>query len=190
MAESDLIREFMIAAHNDLQKVKEMLAEHPDWININYDWGPGGWETPIQAGAHMGNREITEYLLSQGAPMIIVAAAMLGRIDDVKKILDADPTQANARGGHGIRLMFHAAMSGNVEVAKLLKERGCSEDYDSALHGAIMFGHYEMVKWLLENGAQDVNATDFQGKTPLTIAEEKGLTQIAELLRARGAIAS
>jgi uncharacterized protein len=187
MSELNLIREFMTAAHNDLPKVKEMLAEHPEWLNINYDWGPGGWETPIQAGAHMGDRAITEYLLEQGAPMIICAAAMLGRIDEVRKILDADPTQANARGGHGIRLMFHAAMSGNVEVAKLLKERGCVEDYDSALHGAIMFGHREMVVWLLDNGAQDVNATDFSGKTPLAVAESKGLTEIVDLLRARGA---
>ncbi len=187
MTELNTVREFMTAAHFDLPKVQEMLTQNPDLLNVEYDWGPGGWETPIQAGAHMGDRPITEYLLAQGAPMIICAAAMLGRADEVKRLLEANPADANARGGHGIPVMFHAAMSGKVEIAQLLKDNGCMEGYDDAIHGAVAFGHSDMVKWLLDNGANNVNALDFRGKTPLAVAEEKGFPAIAELLRENGA---
>jgi hypothetical protein len=61
------IREFVIAAHGDLAAVQATLAEQPDWLNVEFDWSPGGGtETPIQAAAHVGNREIATYLLARG----------------------------------------------------------------------------------------------------------------------------
>jgi ankyrin repeat protein len=187
MVELNTIRDFMTAAHFDLPKLQVMLTENPELLNVQYDWGGGDLETGLQAGAHMGNRAITEYLLAQGAPMIICAAAMLGLTEQVAEMLKSNPADAKARGGHGIPVMFHAAMSGKVEIAQLLKVHGCTEGYDDALHGAIQFGHQAMVEWLLNNGAQNVNAKDFRGKTALTVAQEKGLTEIADLLRQRGA---
>jgi ankyrin repeat protein len=135
----------------------------------------------------MGNRAITEYLLGRGAPLNICVAAMMGMKESVAGFLDGDTALANARGGHGIPLMFHAAMSGDVDIAALLREHGCREGFSGALHGAIEFGHGTMVEWLLNNGAENVNAPDFTGKTPLQVAQKRGLTAIADLLRAHGA---
>jgi ankyrin repeat protein len=44
-----------------------------------------------------------------------------------------------------------------------------------------------MTKWLLENGATNVNAPDGFKRTPLKIAVEKGYTDVAALLRKHGA---
>ena len=185
--QQDLIREFVIAAHGDLAKVQAMLAEQPELLNVEYDWGPGGREDGLAAASHMGNRPIAEYLLARGAPPTICAAAMLGDRDQVEAFLKADPSLANARGAHGIPLMFHAAMSGQVPIAELLQAYGCSEGYNHALHGAIAFGHTEMVAWLLSHGVTDVDVPDFENQTPLQRAQALHHRDIVDLLRQHGA---
>ena len=41
----------------------------------------------LQAAAHMGNREIAGFLLHEGAPLDICAAAMLGKRNNVEAFL-------------------------------------------------------------------------------------------------------
>jgi ankyrin repeat protein len=183
----ELIKEFVTASHFDLSRVQAMLADNPALLNVQYEWSPGDWESGIMAGAHMGSRAIVEFFLSQGVPLDICSAAMLGRTADVKTFLDSDPALANARGAHQITLMFHAAMSGDTALTELLKSAGCTEGYSYALHGAINYRHTGMVEWLLDNGVQNINAPDYQGKTPLKSALDQGHTAIADLLRSRGA---
>jgi ankyrin repeat protein len=177
------IRDFVIPAHGDLAKVKTMLADNPALLNAMYrEWK----ETALLAASHVGNREIAEYLLAQGAPMHVCTAAMLGLHDRVAEYLESDPALANARGAHDIPILFHAAMSGDTAVADLLMEHGGGEGLKNALHGAVMFGHLDMVRWLLERGA-DVTVKDFRGKTPLQVAAESGFSELADLLRQHGA---
>lgn len=183
----DLIRDFVLASHGNLARVEALFAEHPTLLTAVYDWGPSGLEDGLGAAAHVGNRAIAEFFLGHGVPLNICTAAMLGRTEDVKAFLDADPSSANARGAHGISLMFHAAMSGDVSLAQMLVDRGCIEGFDHALHGAIMHGREAMVEWLLTHGVTDINTPDYQGKTPLTRAEEGGQPGIAALLKQHGA---
>lgn len=177
----ETINEFVIASHSDFDKVKTMLAEQPELLNANAVWK----ETPIQAAAHVGNDEIAEYFLAHGAPLDICTAAMLGRNDDVFALLDADPLLVNAEGAHRLPLMFYAALKGNIVLTAALLERGVpinGEGSMSPLHGAVAFSQAEMVKWLLANGA-DTGAKDFNGKTPLELAESNEHAEIADLLR-------
>lgn len=183
----ETIREFVIAAHFDLAKVKAMLLADASLLNVEHQWGPNDFESGIGAAAHVGSRAIAEFLLSQGAPSNICVAAMLGQTDEVRRYLDGDASLANARGAHGISLMFHAAMSGDTAVTGLLRERGCVEGYDDALHAAISRGHKDMVVWLLDNGATDLQVQNYQGKTPLQNAVDSNHPEIADLLRQRGA---
>ncbi len=186
MPSAETIKAFVMAAHHDLRAVQEHLSQEPAVLDAGHDWGNGDVETAIMAAAHVGNRAIAEFLVEQGAPMAIYTAAMLGRRDAVARLLGEDPTLANARGAHGISLMFHAAMSGDTALAQLLKDAGCREGYDQALIGAVNHGHKAMVAWLLDNGADNLRVTNFQGKTPLQLAQDRGHNAIAELLRARG----
>src|SRR5207248_2012233 len=100
--------------------------------------------------------------------------------------LEADPSLANAKGAHGIPIMYHAAMSSNTDVTEMLLAHGGGEGINGALHGAVNFGHTEMVAWLLAHGVDDVNALNFDQKTPLSVAEEKGFVEIARMLRGEG----
>src|SRR4051812_23757872 len=142
----ELVEPFAIAAHSDLARVQELYAAHPEILNV--PWARFD-ETALGAASHMGNRPIAEFLLSVGAPLTVCAAAMLGMLDDVEKFIDDDPSLANARGAHGIPIMFHAAMSGDTRVTELLMARGGGEGIDSSLDGAVTHGRTDMVRWLL-----------------------------------------
>ena len=177
----DYVREFVLPSHGDFEKVKIMLAADPRLLNTNYE----AWdETPLGAASHVGNVEIAEFLLSKGAAMTICTAAMLGDKVTVEKFINDDPSLVNAKGAHGITLMFHVALSGNLEIAELLVERGGGkEGISAALVAATQKNHPKMVQWLLECGA-DVTVTNLQGLTPLQLAEQAGNQDITDLLRA------
>ena len=107
---------------------------------------------------------------------------MLGHRDDVLAQMDADSTLANAKGAHGIPIMYHIALSGDVTFADEVVARGGGDGIDRCLHAAVGKGHEEMVKWLLGKGAA-LDGKDFRDKTPLELAEELNHTEIAALLR-------
>src|SRR5262245_11227008 len=98
----ETIKEFVIASHFDLGKVKTMLVADPSLLNVEHQWAPNDFENGIGAAAHVGNRPIGEFFLAQGVPSNICVAAMLGRADEVKAYLAGDSSLANARGAHGI----------------------------------------------------------------------------------------
>jgi uncharacterized protein len=185
---TDQLREFVIAGHWNLPKVQEILAQFPEILNVPYQWGENDYETAIQGAAHVGSPHVAEFLLAQGAPLEICTAAMLGRLDDVTRLLAADPALINARGAHAIPLIAHAALSGNVALVQMLYERGAREGVSFALSNAVSKGHFEMTHWLLDHSTPDLNWTNYEGKTPLLIATEAGNQAIITLLQEYGAL--
>jgi ankyrin repeat protein len=184
---NDLIREFVIAGHGNLEKVRKMLAERPDLLNTAYAWNENDHETAIQAAAQVGSASIAEYLLEKGAPLEICTAAMLGNKEEVQRRIRDNPGNINSTGAHGIPLLTHAAWSGNLELVRYLFRNGAKAGASSALHNAVARGHYDLVVWLVENASPDLNAKNFQGKTALSLAIESKQEIIAQLLRDHGA---
>jgi ankyrin repeat protein len=182
MPAQEQVEPFVQAAHGDAATVKRLLAENPALLNAVWEKFS---ETALQAASHMGRREIAEHLLAAGAPLDICAAAMLGQTEQVAAFLEADTSLATATGAHGIPVLFHAALSGKTEIGELLLTHGGGEGMDVALHGAVQPGHLAMTRWLLDHGASP-NAPNYEGKTPLRVAVERGHDEIASLLRERG----
>lgn len=187
----DQVWEFVRAGHNNLPRVKELLVLDPKLIFGAWDWGKlddGEWETALGGASHTGNREIARYLLSQGARIDCFCAAMLGQRDVVLALLAANPATATSKGPHGYTMLYHAAISGDLIVADALKTLlpAGAKDYNQALSAAVRDGHLPMTKWLFENGATNANSPDGFGKTPLTVAMEKGFSDVAEELRRHG----
>jgi len=180
------IRDFVIAGHGNLDKVKAMLAEDPRLLDAVHPWGVNDHETAIMAATQTGNRPIAEFLLEQGATLTITTAAMLGRKQVVADILAKDPGRITAQGAHGIPLLAHAALSGDVGLVQMLVERGAKEGLAFALHNAISFGYEDLMRWLLENTQPDLNWRNYEGKTALAVATEKGTAALVELLRQHG----
>jgi hypothetical protein len=109
---SELVAEFVLKAHGDLEFVKKTVESEPAIVNAAWDWGGGDWETGLGAAAHAGRRDIAEYLLDRGARKDVFAAAMLGEADVVRAMLEAQPELRDARGPHGIPLRAHAEAGG------------------------------------------------------------------------------
>ena len=119
----ELVKEFVIAAHGDLEKTKSLLAETPSLLNATWDWGGGDFEMAIGGAGHMGRRDIALFLIGQGGRFDLFVAAMLGRLDVVKPMLTAFPHLVESKGPHGIPLMVHAQKGGQeaAEVAAFLE---------------------------------------------------------------------
>jgi ankyrin repeat protein len=183
----ELVRAFVIAGHGDLPTVRSMLAGHPDLLNAANEWQPGDTETALQAAAHTGDAAIARFLLAQGAPMDICTAAMLGQRLAVEYLLGEDPNRIRAQGAHGIPLLAHAALSGNVELVAGLVRGGATEGMDAALSNAAAGGHLALAAWLLEYGRPDLSWKNYQGKTALMIARERQDAEMAALLERFGA---
>jgi ankyrin repeat protein len=181
-----IIDDFVGNAHGNFARVKELLEQYPQLLNANASWN----EHAIEAASQVGSVEIANYLLAAGAPTGICTEAMLSHLDNVKAYLDSDPAQANAKGAHGISVLYHAVIRASKEIAELLLARGADVNAGAGgsppVHGAVMFNQPEMVEWLLARGA-DVNIQNYEGLTPLAAANKQGRAEIAELLRRRGA---
>lgn len=119
---TSLVKEFVGAAHGDLEKTKAMLSETPSLLNATYDWSNGDFEKAIGGAGHMGRADIAEFLIAQGAQFDLFVAAMLGRAEIVKAYLTAYPGLIHSKGPHGISLMTHAEKGGEraAEVREYL----------------------------------------------------------------------
>lgn len=182
-ATQELINDLVGNAHGNMARVKEILSEHPDLVDAKAAWG----ETPIEAASQMGNKEITEYLLNLGAPLNICTAVMLGMRDTVRVYLADNPKLAHATGAHGIPLLYFAVLHDEQAIAEFLLRQGANVNEGDGkmtpLHGAALFDKPEMAAWLLKKRAR-VDLKDFNGKTPLEVAEENKHEAVAALLRA------
>jgi len=121
--EAPIVKEFVGAAHGNLARTKEMLAERPGLINAAWDWGGGDFETALGGASHMGAKEIAVYLLDQGARMDIFAAAMLGKLEIVRAMCQGMPGIHKVLGPHKIPLIAHARRGGSNAVVQFLESQ-------------------------------------------------------------------
>lgn len=118
--ETELVRQFVRNAHTDLDTVREMLDEQPGLLHATVNWGGADWESGLGAAAHVGRRDIAEFLLERGARLDLFAAAMLGQLKLVQLMIGYYPAMAEALGPHGIPLIRHAA-AGGAEAQPVLE---------------------------------------------------------------------
>ena len=107
-----LVKDFVGAAHGNLEKTQELLARQPGLLNATWDWGGGDFEAAIGGAGHMGRKDIAAFLIAQGARIDIFVAAMMGQLQVVQSLIGAFPEMTASRGPHGITLMAHALKGG------------------------------------------------------------------------------
>ena len=152
-ATQKVVDELVGNAHGNLERVKEIVVSKPDLINAKATWN----ETPLEAATQMGNRPIIEFLLDHGAHIDIFTILVLGRLEDVDRDLKQHPGRARARGIHDLPALYFAAIGGNLAVAERLLQAGAEVNAQTQaaapIHGAVMGGSPEMVRLLLDHGA-------------------------------------
>jgi hypothetical protein len=124
-----LVAKFVGASHGKFDIVKEMLEEHPTLLNAAHDWKFGDFETGLGAASHVGHKELAKYFLDQGAQANIFTAALFGRMDIIKPMLEFSPNVLYAKGPHGYTLLHHAEKGGEeaLEVKDYLMSLGLKE---------------------------------------------------------------
>ena len=127
--ETALVKEFVVAGHKNLNKVKDMLNERPNLIYSRYDWGNGDFEEAIEGAGHLGDKEIANYLIDQGARVNLFVLTMLGKTNLVTPIIEEYPHLLMAKGAHGFTLLHHAKVGGedSKELFEYLTEKGLTE---------------------------------------------------------------
>jgi ankyrin repeat protein len=159
--------------------VKSLLAAGAK-PNIETAYG----ETPFGVAYGFSNFEAVRVLIDAGADLKPLAwsplmeAIALGSVDDVAAELQSGG--AAALGADPKRPWYLALQVGEVAKAKLLLEHEGVGDSADLLH-AVQKDHLEMVKWLLDWGA-DPNATDDYGHTVLMEAAQWGSTGCVRVL--------
>ena len=125
----ELVKEFVGKSHRDPDRVKELLEETPTLLNAAHDWGNGDFETGLGAASHVGNKDLVKYFIEKGAQTNLFTAALFGRMDILKPLLDFSPESLNARGPHGFTLLHHAEKGGEqaLELKEYLVSLGASE---------------------------------------------------------------
>jgi hypothetical protein len=108
----ELVREMVGVAHGNMARVKELVGRQRTLAKASWDWGFGDWESALGAASHVGNREIAEFLLANGARPSIFSAAMLGQLDVVRSFIAASPGIQRTHGPHSITLLRHATAGG------------------------------------------------------------------------------
>ena len=128
----------------------------------------------------------------QGTPLC--QAAYAGHVAVVRELLSMPGIDVNLAQQAGATPLYFAAQEGCVGVVKVLLEeaRGLNVNLgtlkgSTALCIAAQLGREEVVKLLLEVSNININASKFDGTTPLIGAVVKKFTGIIELLIIRGA---
>src|SRR5689334_11802454 len=126
----------------------DLLLHRGADVNQRSHWWAGGF------GVLDSDHELTDFLIERGATLDIHAAARRGLIDVVRTLLNADPSLAGARGGDGQTAVHVAA---NVEVARLLLERGAEidardVDHESTAAQYAIRDRQDVVRYLVDSG--------------------------------------
>ena len=147
-------------------------------------------DTPLHIAAKNGYREIAELLLTHHADVAtrnnyentpLIIAARRGNEEIVDLLLTAKAT-VSAKNKAGFTALHYAAVRGwDIIVTKLLDLGLSIDDLDSALLWAVEKNRPDIVRSLIDRGAE-VSYEDEDGYTPLHFAAISGYAQIVEIL--------
>lgn len=126
---------------------------------------------------------VSDYMLNEG----LLEAAEKGRAKHAKKMLSLG-ADVNAKDKWQVTALMSASKNGYLGIVRdLVTRKAIIEDYkgNSALVWAAWAGHLDIVKLLLEYGA-DVKALDENGNTALFDATRRGHAEVVKVLLDHG----
>lgn len=149
---------------------------------------------------YRGDRDEAERLAAD-RELDVFEAAALGRTDRVQALLQEDPSLANAFGEDGFHPLGLTCFFGHVDTARLLLDHGADVNalsrnehiQTAAIHAAAASEgkdestRYELVKLVLEHGADPNLRQGRDDFRAIDAARQNGDRRVEELLRANGA---
>lgn len=143
-----------VASSDDREMIQVLLELGAD-PNRRSDWGMGPW-SPLHMAIYSNKMELARYLLDHGAELDVHTAAALGGMDDLNRLLDADPDRISEPGGDGCTPLHFA---GTTDAAQLLLDRGADIDARCVDHFSTPLQYLadprpEIARYLISKGAQ------------------------------------
>lgn len=131
-------------------------------------------------------KDLEETMAGGATPLML--CSMHGVTKGVALLL-AGGAKVNAATSNGATALYFAAQDGHTEIVRLLLNAGADvnakgSDEWTALHTAVWDDYQDIVALLLKKGAAR-DAKNKDGDTPLKIAQDRGLTAMAQLLEAK-----
>lgn len=177
---------------NEIDRVKQLLKMHPGLaLDETYFWGEG----ILLFAAKENHREMIDLLMSYGAkvPSVLKWTQFyyFERLDGAAYMMEKGMNPDTMSWQH-VTILHDMAQKGFMDKAELLINYGADvnlldEAYQSTPLGlAARWGHHEMVKYLLEQGA-DPDKAGASWATPLAWAKKRGFAGIEETLIKAGA---
>jgi ankyrin repeat protein len=145
--------------------------------------------TPFSCAVYDQSEELIVRLLDVGGDWRegLYTAASAGRMSVVRLLLSRSPLPQPDDGS----LMRSATYGKNLELLQVLRDAGAAieagEGQQPPLVEAVLFSTIEVVRWLLEAGAEPNRRSTLKGKRALHFAAEKGRADVIEALLSRGA---
>lgn len=181
--------EFLKAVQaGDLAKVRTLLKDHEDLKDAR---SPEGVHAAVLA-LYYGHADVASAILAKKPELDLHAAATVGDLPRVKRLVEADPASLASYSPDGFPPLALAAYMGHLPLVDYLLSQGAEVNQVgknrgrfTALTGAVSSGHREVIERLLEAGA-DPNYWYQGGLTPVLEAAASGNIPILEVLVAHG----
>ena len=173
----------------NLSKINQLLDANPTLANGK---AKNGVSVILHALYH-GHHDIAQAIAARRHELDIFEASVLGKLEQVKNLVDQDPSLINSYSPDGFTPVALAAYIGQKEVTEYLIMKGADVNAIAknatgftALTGAIANNHVEISKILVKRGA-DVNHRYEAGVSPLMEASLNGNVELVNFLIANGA---
>jgi uncharacterized protein len=184
------------AARGDVAQIKALLAQGES-PNVTDGYG----RTPLHVATYGGHHAAMRVLVAAGADPnalehdrydIVTIAAVADDVPTLQVALALGASPGNITSRYDGTALIAAAHLGHPEVVQTLIRAGAPLDHVNnlgwtALIESIVLGdggshHTETLKALVEAGA-NVNLSDPQGNTPLSLAQSRGYQEMVAILQ-------
>ena len=145
------IHPYLAGVQNPLMQI---LLDHG--AEIDHKTSAGNQQSSVMGALANGRGEAAVYLAERGAKLSLQAAAGVGRVDVVKSFFNDDGSRKSKLTQKQVQSAFSNACGwGRKNVVEFLLDKGVDltnggGDGQTPLHGAVICGHLEMVKFLLK----------------------------------------